>query len=67
MGCWGSPRDSTSERFRVELDVKPLDFTEWLERTDGSPREVSDRHRTRSILGMLVSQYNQILFGSNWS
>ena len=38
----------------VEHEVKLMDFTKWLERAGGSPREVSDRHRIRSILGMLV-------------
>jgi hypothetical protein len=37
---------------RVEHEVKLLDFTKWLERPGGSPREVSDRQRIRSILGM---------------
>jgi hypothetical protein len=37
---------------RVEHEVKMMDFTKWLERKGGSPREVSDRHRIRSILGM---------------
>jgi hypothetical protein len=37
---------------RVEHEVKLRDFTTWLERTGGSsPREVSERHRIRSILG----------------
>jgi hypothetical protein len=36
---------------RVEHAVKLTDFTKWLERA-GSPREVSDRQRIRSILGM---------------
>jgi len=39
---------------RVEHEVKLGDFTKWLDRTGGSPREVSDRHRIRSILGMPV-------------
>jgi hypothetical protein len=39
---------------RVEHEVKLMDFTKWLDRTGGSPREVSDRHRIRSILGMPV-------------
>jgi hypothetical protein len=39
---------------RVEHAVKLMDFTKWLDRTGGSPREVSDRHRIRSILGMSV-------------
>ena len=37
---------------RVEHEVKLVDFTKWLERTGGSPREMSDRKRIRSILGM---------------
>ena len=41
---------------RVEHEVKLMDFTKWLERAGGSPREVSDRHRIRSILGMPVSR-----------
>jgi hypothetical protein len=41
---------------RVEHEVKLMDFTKWLERTGGSPREVSDRHRIRSIPGMTVSR-----------
>jgi hypothetical protein len=39
---------------RVEHAAKLMDFTKWLERTGGPPREVSDRHRIRSILGMPV-------------
>jgi hypothetical protein len=37
---------------RVEHQVKLKDFAKWVERTGGSPREVSDRHRIRAILGM---------------
>jgi hypothetical protein len=37
---------------RVEHEVKLRDFTKWVEKTGGSPREVSDRHRIRAILGM---------------
>ena len=40
----------------VEHEVKLMDFTKWLERTGGSPREMSDRKRIRSILGMPVSR-----------
>ena|ERR1700730_3637232 len=36
----------------VEHEVKLMDFTKWLDRTAGSPREISDRKRIRSILGM---------------
>jgi hypothetical protein len=41
---------------RVEHEVKLIDFTRWLDRTGGSPREISDRQRIRSILGMPVSR-----------
>src|ERR1700739_2841193 len=37
---------------RVEHEVKLMEFTKWLERDGGSPRESSDRHRIRGILGM---------------
>jgi hypothetical protein len=41
---------------RVEHEVKLMDFTKWLEKNGGSPREVSDRQKIRSILGMPVSR-----------
>jgi hypothetical protein len=41
---------------RVEHEVKLKDFTKWLEKNGGSPREVSDRQKIRSILGMPVSR-----------
>jgi hypothetical protein len=41
---------------RVEHEVRLADFTKWLEKSGGSPREVSDRHRIRSILGMTVTR-----------
>ncbi len=37
---------------RVEHEVKLVDFTKWLERTGGSPRDVIHRQRIRSILGL---------------
>lgn len=37
---------------RVVHEVKLAAFTKWLERTNGSPREVTQRQRVRSILGM---------------
>jgi hypothetical protein len=37
---------------RIEHEVKIRDFTKWLEKTGGSPREISERQRIRSILGM---------------
>jgi|SRR5215472_10908660 len=36
----------------VEHEVPLKDFTKWLDKAGGSPREVSDRHRIRTILGM---------------
>ncbi len=41
---------------RVEHEVKLDDFTKWLEKAGGSPRDVSQRHGIRSILGMPVSR-----------
>jgi hypothetical protein len=42
---------------RVEHEVKLKDFTSWLEKPGGaSPREVSERHRIRSILGIRVAR-----------
>ena len=41
---------------RVEHEVKLMEFTKWLERGGGSPRETCDRHRIRSILEMPTSQ-----------
>src|ERR1700747_1389555 len=37
---------------RGEHEVKLGDFTKWLDRTAGSPRDVSQRQRIRSILNM---------------
>src|SRR5580704_4806889 len=36
----------------VEHEVRIMDFTNWLDRTGGSPREMSDPKRIKSILGM---------------
>ena len=36
----------------VEHELRLMDFTKWLDRDGGSPREMSDRKRIRSILGM---------------
>jgi hypothetical protein len=33
-----------------------MDFTKWVEKTGGSPREMSDRQRIRTILGMPVAR-----------
>lgn len=40
---------------RVEHEVRLADFLKWLEKSGGSPREVSDRHRIRAILGMTAT------------
>jgi hypothetical protein len=41
----------------VEHEVKLAHFINWLDRPGGvSPREVSERHRIRSILGMPVTR-----------
>ena len=37
---------------RVEHEVKLGDFTKWVERRGGSPREVFQRGKIREILGM---------------
>jgi hypothetical protein len=36
----------------VEHSVKIREFTNWLGRKGGSPREVTDRDRIRAILGL---------------
>jgi hypothetical protein len=36
----------------VEHEVRLMDFTKWLDRANGSPREMVERKRIRSILGM---------------
>ena len=36
----------------VEHEVNLGDFTKWLDRDGGSPREMTERKRIRSILGM---------------
>src|ERR1700722_5404546 len=41
---------------RVEHEVKLMDFTKWLDKPGGSPREKTDRQRIRSILGMPVAR-----------
>lgn len=37
----------------VEHSVKIKDFNAWLQKNGGSPRETSDRHRVREILGFI--------------
>ena len=39
---------------RVEHEVKMTEFTKWLDRPGGSPREMIQRQKVRSILGMPV-------------
>jgi hypothetical protein len=36
----------------VEHAVRMMDFTKWLNKEGGSPRERSDRYRVREILGL---------------
>jgi hypothetical protein len=36
----------------VEHSVKLKDFTKWLERPGGSPRDVAQRYRVREVLGL---------------
>jgi hypothetical protein len=36
----------------VEHEVRLMDFTKWLDRSSGSPRELSYRKRIRTIWGM---------------
>ena len=36
----------------VEHEVLLKDFTNWLDRNGGSPREMTERQRIRAILGM---------------
>jgi hypothetical protein len=35
----------------VEHEVRLMEFTKWLDRANGSPREVMERKRIKSILG----------------
>jgi hypothetical protein len=42
----------TVVNFPVEHSVKLNEFTKWVERQGGLPREVSDRSRVRKILGL---------------
>jgi hypothetical protein len=41
---------------RVEHEVQLRDFMKWLEKTNGSPREISNRHRIRAILGLPLTR-----------
>jgi hypothetical protein len=41
---------------RVEHEVQLRDFMKWLEKTNGSPREMSNRHRIRAILGLPLTR-----------
>jgi hypothetical protein len=43
----------------VEHEVRLMDLTKWLDRTNGSPREMMERKRIRSILGMEKTNSNQ--------
>src|ERR1700683_4928733 len=41
---------------RVEHEVKLQDFTTWLERKGGSPRDVIQRQKVRALLGMPMTR-----------
>jgi len=41
---------------RVDHEVRLQEFTKWLEKPGGSPREVIERKRLRDILGMPVTR-----------
>jgi hypothetical protein len=43
----------------VEHEVRTMDFTKWLDRSGGSPREMTERKRIRWILGMEKSNGRQ--------
>jgi hypothetical protein len=43
----------------VEHEVLLKDFTNWFDRNGGSPREMMERNRIRSILGMEKSNARQ--------
>lgn len=36
----------------VKHEVKLMDFTKWLDKSNGSPREMTEQKRIKSILGM---------------
>ena len=48
----GLPVKVSVTEVRVEHEVKLGEFTKWLERKGGSPRDVIQRQRIREILGM---------------
>jgi hypothetical protein len=41
---------------RVEHEVRLKDLTAWLDRRGGSPREVTDRQKIRTILGLPINR-----------
>jgi len=40
----------------VQHEVRLQEFTKWLQKPGGSPREVSERKRLRQILGMTMQR-----------
>jgi hypothetical protein len=42
---------------RVEHELKLGEFTKWLERTSGAPRDIIQRQKVREILGMPVTRW----------
>ena len=47
-----APVRVTVTNIPVEHIVRIRDFTNWVERKGGSPREVTDRDKVRDILGL---------------
>jgi tRNA U34 2-thiouridine synthase MnmA/TrmU len=39
---------------QIEHQVKAIEFSKWLERTGGSPRDVVQRQKICAILGMPI-------------
>jgi len=52
---FGSVKVSVTD-VRVEHEVKIADFSNWLERPGRTPREITERQRIRSILGLPVAR-----------
>jgi len=49
---YGNPVTVQATNVPVKHEVRMMDFTKWLERSGGSPREMADRKRILSILGV---------------
>src|ERR1700676_2841290 len=50
----------------VEHEVRMMDFTNWLERKCGSPREVADRERVRlGVQRLVIAAYQALSSGES--